>query len=89
MTYDKFFKKHRLPTSDEELDTIICQEVKTSYILSTPKCIQESIATQIKRLVQHTQAVQAFMICKTGSCNVLVRCQGATIHTISYKHKSL
>ena len=62
----------------------------TSYVLPTPKFIQESIATQIKCLIQHSitaiQPVQAFMICKTGYCNVLVRHQGATIHTISYKH---
>ena len=48
-----------------------------SHVLPTPNFIQESIVTQTKRLVQHsstvTQAVQAFMICKTGSCNVLVR----------------
>ena len=42
----------------------------TSYVLTTPNFIQESIVTQIKRLVQRsstaTQAVQAFMICKIG-----------------------
>ena len=44
----------------------------------------------MKCLVQHsntaTQAVQAFMICKTRSCYILVCRQGATIHTINYKH---
>ena len=60
-----------------------------SYVLPTPKFIQES-TVQIKHRVQHsitaTQAVQAFMICKTGCCNVRVHCQGTAIHTISYKH---
>ena len=41
----------------------------TSYVMPAPKFIQESIATQIKRCVQHsstaTQSVKAFMICKT------------------------
>ena len=46
-----------------------------SYVLPTPRFIQESIVMQIKRRAQRnitaTQAVQAFMICKTGCCNVL------------------
>ena len=65
-------------SAKEEINpmNLIGQVVMTSYVLPTPNFIQESIVTQIKRLVQHsstaTQAVQAFMICKTGSCNVLV-----------------
>ena len=58
----------------------------TSHVQPMPKIIQESIVTQIKCLVQHsiiaTQAVQAFMICKTGCCIVLVCCQDATVHSI-------
>ena len=56
----------------------------TSYVLPIPNFIQESIATQIKRCVQHgitaTQVVQAFMICKTGSCNILVHHLGTTYY---------
>ena len=60
-----------------------------SYILPTPKFIEESIATQRKLCVQHssraTQAIRAFMMSKTSCSSVLLQLLGITLRTVSYK----